>query len=102
MILLRHEPVRSLIVADLNAFEVIQYVTALRDDQQLSRLRQDIDLRLRQHAMTDVPWVPDWLTAAGKTLVMNSPRIPELAPPPTTAPGLRANRNTQAVHSRAQ
>lgn len=66
-------------MADLNAFEVIQYVTALRDDQQLSRLRQDIDLRLRQHAMTDVPWVPDWLTAAGKTLVMNSPRIPELA-----------------------
>lgn len=63
----------------LSATEIIDIVNTLKNNASQQRLRQDIVTRLRQHAMTDVPWMPDYLLAAGKSVIMNSPRIAELA-----------------------
>lgn len=56
---------------DLSDTDVIAEVFALEQDPQGQMLRQDVLRRRQQHAMTDVPWLPDHLTR-GVTAVMPS------------------------------
>ena len=61
------------------AKDILGIIEAMKHDQDILDLHSDIRLRMSQHAMTDVPWVPDYLMAAGKIVTMNSPRIATLA-----------------------
>ncbi len=58
-------------ISDLSDQDVISEVSALEQDPQGRDLRLDVLRRRRQHAMTDIPWLPDHLTR-GVTAVMPS------------------------------
>lgn len=60
---------------NLTAAEVIEIVDTLRESRDMRELRDDVKLRLEQHAMTDVPYIPEHLERSGKVQVLNSPSV---------------------------
>lgn len=64
---------------ELSSNEIVDIVETLRADPAQTALRADVRIRLEQHAMTDIPYVPDFLLRSGKVQLMNSPRIADTA-----------------------
>ncbi len=64
---------------NLTAHEVIQIKDALKNDSGYAALRRDVERRHEQHAMTDVPWLPDWMTRQWDKVNMNSADVMQTA-----------------------